>query len=522
MAFREVSVTEIREVLRRWLGGAGLRTISRSLGMDRKAVRRYVEAAQSLGVLREGGVEQLDDGLLGGVSLLVVPGGRRERGRTWHLCEQHRAFLQDLVDGDLRLTKIQELLKRRSGVEVPYRTLHRYASGELSFRRVVPTVRVDDGEPGGELQVDFGRMGLLTDAATGKRRVVWALIFTACFSRHSYVYLSYRQGLEDVIRGFEAAWTFFGGIFAVVIPDNMKSVVNKVDPLKPLLNERFLEYSQARDFEIDTARVRKPKDKPRVERAVPYVRESFWEGEDFESLEQAQKQAVWWCLNTAGRRTHGTTRKQPVAVFEAEEKPLLKPAPSSVYELPLVVEVKVHPDHHVRVDHALYSMPTAYIGQQVRVHATTELVRIYHRNRLIKTHPRKPQGERSTHPEDYPPEKRIYAMRDLETLRRNAEAAGPNVGIYAQRLLDTDLPWTQMRHCYRLLGLVRRYGAGRVDTACGKALELDVVDVLRVDRMLQQALETGPPLPERPRGKVVHLRFARPASDFAVDKGGER
>ncbi len=85
--------------------------------------------------------------------------------------------------------------------------------------------------------------------------------------------------------------------------------------------------------------------------------------------------------------------------------------------------------------------------------------------------------------------------------------------------VDTDLPWTQMRHCYRLLGLVRRYGGGRVDAACGKALELDVVDVVRVDRMLQQALESGPPLPERPRAKVVHLRFARPASDFAVNKG---
>ena len=128
-------------------------------------------------------------------------------------------------------------------------------------------MRVADGEPGVELQVDFGRMGLLPDPATGRQRVCWALIFTACYSRHCYVFLSFRQTTEAVVSGFEAAWAFFGGVFKVVIPDNMSSVVVEADNLEPSFNQAFVEYAQDRGFLIDPARVRTPTDKPRVERS---------------------------------------------------------------------------------------------------------------------------------------------------------------------------------------------------------------------------------------------------------------
>jgi transposase len=88
-----------------------------------------------------------------------------------------------------------------------------------------PTVRVVDGEPGDECQVDFGRMGLLFDAETGRRRVVWALLFIAGYSRHQFLWLGFRQTTEAVIEGCEAAWAFFGGVFRTVIPDNMTAIV---------------------------------------------------------------------------------------------------------------------------------------------------------------------------------------------------------------------------------------------------------------------------------------------------------
>ena len=78
---------------------------------------------------------------------------------------------------------------------VSYRTLNRYATTELDFGRRQTTVRVADCEPGAEVQIDFGRLGMLTDATDGRRRVVHGLIFTAVYSRHMFVWPTYRQTL---------------------------------------------------------------------------------------------------------------------------------------------------------------------------------------------------------------------------------------------------------------------------------------------------------------------------------------
>ncbi|GFG98033.1 hypothetical protein MTIM_39120 [Mycobacterium timonense] len=114
--------------------------------------------------------------------------------------------------------------------------------------------------------------------------MVHGLIFTAVYSRHMFVWPTYRQTLGEVIAGFEAAWVFFGGVFAVVIPDNMKTIVDKADATDAKLNDAFREYAQARGFAVDPTRIRSPRDKPRVERCVQYVRSNFFAGEDFRNL----------------------------------------------------------------------------------------------------------------------------------------------------------------------------------------------------------------------------------------------
>ena len=88
----------------------------------------------------------------------------------------------------LSVVKIGVLLERR-GVVVPYRTLHRFCVERCGFGRTAATVRVADGEPGMECQLDFGYLGLLADPVTGRQRKVHALIFTACYSRHMFVWL---------------------------------------------------------------------------------------------------------------------------------------------------------------------------------------------------------------------------------------------------------------------------------------------------------------------------------------------
>lgn len=515
--FREVSVVEAREILRLWLRTYGLHDIARMVGVDRKTVRRYVRAAVDAGLDRSGDEGQLGDDLLGAVRT----GHPAGRGESWGRLEAERAFIAERLGQELHLTKIHQLLERR-GVIVPYRTLHRFATSELGFGRTRATVRLDDGEPGAELQVDFGRMGLVPDPRGERRRVAHGLIFTPAVSRYSFCWLTLEQTTAAVIEGFEEAWVFYGGVFRVAIPDNLTPVVITADPLAPRFNVAFLEYAQSRGFVIDPARVRTPTDKGRVERTVPYCRDSGFAGEDFISFTDARAWMVRWSREVAGERVHGTTARRPREHFEAVERAALLPPPASRYDLPHYASATVARDRHVAVAKALYSVPGEHIGEQVEVRADQKLVRISQRGELLKVHPRKPAGGRSTDPADFPEPVRAYATRDLGYLQRAAAEHGASIGGYAEQLLGGPLPWTKMRQVYRLLGLVRRYGAERVETACGRARALDVVDVTRIARMLERALEgAGDDAPApRPAGRVVQLRFARSAIEFALAKDG--
>ncbi len=233
MAFREVRVFEVREVLRLWLAGEGFRSVERLSQVDRKTVRRYVDAAERLGLGRDGGDGQLTDALVGMVVEAVRPHRSDGHGAPWRLLCAHHEPIAGWVKDDLTGVKIHELLERQ-GVVVPLRTVQRYVLEVCGRSRGRgPTVRIADGEPGDELQVDFGRMGFIVDVETGRRRVVQALIFTACYSRHCFAWLTFRQTTEAVIDGFEAAWGFFGGVFATVIPENVpRNILRVLFPIR--------------------------------------------------------------------------------------------------------------------------------------------------------------------------------------------------------------------------------------------------------------------------------------------------
>jgi transposase len=511
MAFREVDVIEVREVLRWWLDGAGLRTIAGRAGVDRKTARRYVEAAQAAGLTREAGQAALCDELLGAVIAGVRPARPNGHGAAWDLLAARKDDITKWVKDGLTIVKIEVLLTR-SGTTVPYRTLHRFASEECGFRARGTSMRVLDGEPGVECQIDFAQMGFITDTDTGRRRKVHALIFTAVLSRHMFVHLSYSQTLTEVIAGCEAAWAFYDGVFKVLIPDNLKPVVTDADPVNPRLSTGWLDYAQHAGFATDPARVRSPQDKPKVERVVQYVRGNFFAGESFDTLQTAQAAATEWCSKTAGMRIHGTINARPLEVFNELERVALLPVPPA-YDVPLLRSVKVHRDFHIEIGKALYSVPGDYIGAQLDARADSQLVKLFHRGQLIKTHPRQPAGGRRTDPADLPEERVGYAMRDLDRLKATATGHGDNIGIYTHRLLDDPLPWTRMRAVYRLLGLVRRYGPGPVDTACGTALDLDVVSVSKIAAMLAKALENTTPVLPAAAGHPAG-RFARDPAEF--------
>jgi hypothetical protein len=169
------------------------------------------------------------------------------------------------------------------------------------------------------------------------------------------------------------------------------------------------------------------------------------------------------------------------------------------------------------VQRALYSIPTLYLHKSVDVRVDSKTMKAYFRNELIKVHPKQPPGGRSTDPNDYPPGKAAYAMRDVDAVRRRAVAQGKSIGEFAEKLLGGPLPWTRMRQAYALLRLCDRYGSARVEAVCARALSFDVIDVKRVERMLKTAktMEESKEL----AGRLLQLpkgRFARDPAAFAT------
>lgn len=525
MAFREYGMWEVLDVLKRIHRGEGRRQVARVTGRSRKTVARYISTATELGWVP--GVHEPDEQLAAEVLAKLQPGPKdpiasSEEALAPH-AEQIRAWLQphDGYKRGLRLTKILTLLERR-GVKVSYSALYRFARKRLDFGRTASTVRMEDVAPGELAEVDFGRLGLVFDAEVGHRRVVHALVVTLVFSRHQYVHVTHSQKLDDLIDGLEDAWEFFGGVPARVVIDNLKAAVVKADRYDPTFQRTFNEYAEHRGFVIDAAVARHPTGKPHVERQVPYVRDNFFRGEEWLNLEHIRRAAPEWCIKTAGGRTHGTTRKQPLVQFEAIEKAALKPLTGERFDTPEWAEPKVHPDHHVRFGYALYSVPHHHNGvptkgKHVSVRGDRRLVRIYLRGALIKTHPRQPPGGRSTDFNDYPPEKTPYAMRDANSIIRRAKQHGASLGAFTEQLLSGDFPWAKLRQAQKLLRLVDKYGVDRVNAACRRALSFDLINVRRVERIITQALEARARSTEADTSRNViqlPLKFLRPAESL--------
>jgi hypothetical protein len=306
----------------------------------------------------------------------------------------------------------------------------------------------------------------------------------------------------------------------------MRAIVKNPDALSPTLTAAFLDYVQARGIFVDPARIRSPKDKPRVENQVAYVRESWFDGETFSDLYDARCSAEQWARLIAGERVHGTTRQVPREVFESIEKAAMLAPPAAPFDVPLWVDdVKVHPDHHIQVARALYSLPTLYLHKKVRARVDSTLVKIFFGTELIKVHPRKPPGGRSTDTSDYPVGKAAYALRSVDALVDKAKSKGTHIAGFAERLLGGPLPWARMRQAYALLRLCDKYGDGRVEAVCQSALAFDVVDVTRITRMLKAATKPGAPARGESAGKLVQLtlpRFARPEQHFETRPGSKK
>lgn len=247
MAFLEVHMVQVREIIRRWQAGENKTAIGRASGVSARTVGRYIEAAKAVGVCQDG--EPPPEGLL--TVLLrrnhAGPLPRRETSATRQMAGHEEQVARWLGEERLQLTRIHELLVRQ-GVAVSYSTLRRYVRETGLWKGAPSTLRMANWPPGEVAEMDFGRLGIIVDASAGKRQMVWALLVVLPYSRHCFVWPLLGQTLVESIVGLEAAWRFFGGVPKRLILDNFSAAIAGPDALEPRPTRGFLEYSQARGF----------------------------------------------------------------------------------------------------------------------------------------------------------------------------------------------------------------------------------------------------------------------------------
>lgn len=242
------------------------------------------------------------------------------------------------------------------------------------------------------------------------------------------------------------------------------------DLYDPRLNRSYQELAAHYGFLVDPARVGRPKDKPRVERSVPYVRDSFFRGRDFASVEQMQAEAASWSLAVAGMRScRPLGGAAPYVVFQAVEEAALLPLAARPFEPASWYTPKVAPDAHIMVAGARYSVPFRLIGRQLDVRASESTITCFSDGELVKTHARVKKGKRSTDWADYPPEKTTFLMRTPTWCRRRAGELGPATATLVDALLGQQA-LHHLRSAQGIIGLAERHGVKRLETACAFAL----------------------------------------------------
>jgi hypothetical protein len=300
-------------------------------------------------------------------------------------------------------------------------------------------------------------------------RRIWGFVMVLAFSRHMFVRPVIRLDEYSWVAAHVAAFSFFGGVTARLVPDNLATGVDRADLYDPKINRAYGELVAHYGCLVDPARARKPKDKPRVERPMRYVRDSFFRGREFISEAEMQAAAIIWCTQVAGRRQHrGIDGAQPISLFEAVERDALLALPRQGFELARWHRAKVGADCHVRVAGALYSVPWRNIAKLVDAREGEKRVEFFLDGLLIKSWAKIAKG-RQTDFADYPPEKIAFFMRTPVWCRRHAADLGDSVAELVAELLGVNA-LHRLRSAQGVIGLVERYGAERLDAACRRAL----------------------------------------------------
>ena len=506
MPAERVSMRKTREILRlRWGLQRSLRDTAASCGVGATTVHDVVARARAAG-LRWPLPAELDDAALE-ARLYPPPKGRDGRP------------LPDFT------TLYRELKRRGVTLELlwqEYRQGHpecgygysRFCDLYRAWRGQLDLVMRQEHRAGEKLFVDYAGRGIdIVDPEPGT--VTEAPVFVAALGASSFTYAEACDGQD--LRSWVAAhihtFEYIEGVAAITVPDNLKAGVTTPDRYEPELNPTYRELAAHYGTTIIPARVRRPRDKAKVENAVqqverwvlaPLRHQRFF---SVAEANQAIRARLVWLNDRPLTRLAGTRR----SLWRDLDRPALRPLPPRRFDIPTwKTAVGVNIDYHLEFDYHYYSVPYALVGKRVDVRATATVVEIFRHSRRVASHRRSyVRGGFTTDPAHRPDAHRRYAEWTPSRLIRWAETIGPATAAVVRQILERrPHPEQGFRSCLGILSLARRHDAARVEQACRRARALGAASYRSVKSILTHGLDRQP-LPAPPTGPALaheHIR----------------
>jgi transposase len=482
---------KIREVVRLHEDRkASVREIARACGIGRSTVDEYLHRAKAAGLcwpLPEG----LSDADL--ESLLFPP--RPEPGEPPRPLPDWSVVHRELGrQKGMTLLLLWEEYKSKFPNGYGY---SRYAALYRDWEQRSDVRMLQRHKAGEKVFTDWA--GLKMKIANPKTGEIWeAPVFVAGLGLSQFIFARAYESeeLRWWLAGHVDAIEFYGAVPEIVVPDNLKTGVAKPCRYEPALNPSYAEWARFYEVAVLPARVRKPRDKAKVENAVQQVERwvlARLRDRTFFSLDEANQALAGELarLNERGMKGPNLSRKQ---LFEQEDRPAMRPLPGARYTYAEWKRLKVGPDYHVQADGHLYSVPFTFVARHVDVRIGVGTVEVFFGGKRIASHMRSlSRRDPVTLPEHMPERHRRNAEWTPERMVRWAGVVGPDAAEFVQRLLSGLVhPEQGFRRCMGVVSLEKRFGKERVNLACAKAVSLGAFSYHSVKSILEKNLEAVP------------------------------